>query len=104
MAYLDLVADILQRVSERDCALPEQALREIEMEVRAEWGGVRHYVAKVGEAGRESLERRNHAIRQAYAMGVPDTYLAVHHGISLRRIQQIVTGCVIARVSASDPA
>ena len=90
MPYLDLVADILKRVSDRECNLSEEVLREIEMEARADWGGERHYVAKVGEAGRLALDERNRRICEAHKNGVPNDYLALRHNLSEMRIWQII--------------
>lgn len=89
MAHLDLVADILQRVADRETTLQPEDLREIEEDVRADWGGERHYVAKIGECGRMDLLRRDRDIREAILMGVPEDYLSLRHGITVRRIRQI---------------
>lgn len=90
MAHLDLVADILQRVADRETTLQPDDLREIEEDVRADWGGERHYVAKVGECGRMQLMRRDHEIREAAGKGVPEDYLSLRYGITVKRIRQIL--------------
>ena len=90
MAYLDLVADILQRVREHFTALPGDELVQIEQDVRADWGGERHYVAKGGESGRAAMYARDAAIRQEAARGVPEDYLSLRYNLSVKRIRQIV--------------
>lgn len=90
MPYLDLVADILQRVAEREGTLRVSDLQEIEQEVRADWGGDRHYIAKLGESGRIELAKRDRAICEAARDGVPEDYLSVRHNLSIRRIRQII--------------
>ncbi|MDR3446671.1 hypothetical protein [Dyella sp.] len=89
MAYLDLVADILQRVADRH-PIPAGVLSEIEQEARDDWGGERHYVAKVGECGRAKLAARDQQIRDAYSRGVTEEYLSLRHNLGLRRIRQIL--------------
>lgn len=90
MAHLDLVADILQRVAERS-NLPDDTLRALEMDVRADWGGDRHYVAKLGEAGRAAMNERDHKIRELHASGAPEDYLSLRFDLGVRRIRQIVS-------------
>lgn len=90
MAHLDLVADILQRVADRETTLQPEDLREIEEDVRADWGGERHYVAKVGECGRMQLMRRDRDICDAATKGVPEDFLSLRYGITVKRIRQIL--------------
>ncbi len=90
MPHLDLVADILQRVAEREGPLRTDDLVEIEQEVRADWGGERHYVAKLGESGRMSLARRDRAICESARNNVPEDYLSLRYNLGLRRIRQII--------------
>lgn len=93
MAHLDLVADILQRVADRETTLRPEDLREIEEDVRADWGGERFYVEKSGECGRLKRMERDREICEAAAKGVPEDYLSLRYGITVRRIRQItVTG------------
>jgi hypothetical protein len=105
MAYLDLVADLLERVSRR-ADIPAGVLRDIEREARAEWGGARHYVAKGGEGGAQQLMERDARIcadhRRLVAGGMrareADDYLARRHGLHARRIRQILAAEAAARV------
>lgn len=90
MAHLDLVADILQRVSDHDCQLSTAALLEIEMEVRADWGGERHYVAKGGEGGKTQMMVRDREICDAAAKRVTEDYLSLRYGLTVKRIRQII--------------
>jgi hypothetical protein len=97
MAYLDLVADLLERVSRR-ASVPAGVLRDIEREARAEWGGTRHYIAKGGESGAQQLMERDARIRADHCRLVAggmrareaDDYLARRHGLHARRIRQIL--------------
>lgn len=99
MAYLDLVADLLDRVARRTGATA-QVLRDIEREARAEWGGSRHYIAKGGEGGRVHLIERDARIcadhKRLIEGGMPmadaDEYLARRHALTIRRIRQILAG------------
>lgn len=89
MPHLDLVADILERVSQH-AKLSAKAALAIEREVREDWGGERHYVAKLGESGRMQLAERDKRIRDEYRHGERIKFLAHRHGISVKRVQQIV--------------
>jgi hypothetical protein len=107
MAYLDLVADLLERVSRRT-GTPKQVLQDIEREARAEWGGSRHYVAKGGECAKVQLMQRDARIRadhrQLVAAGMDpsdaDEYLARRHSLGVRRIRQILGGGEPSRAPA----
>lgn len=90
MAHLDLVADILQRVAEH-AHLPNDTLRALEIDVRADWGGERHYVAKVGEVNRAIMDERDRKIRELHANGAPEDYLSLRFDLGVRRIRQIVS-------------
>ncbi|MEO7066264.1 MAG: Mor transcription activator family protein [Rhodanobacter sp.] len=89
MAYLDLVADILERVGTH-IKLPAKVAQAVEREVRDDWGGERHYVAKVGESGKAMMAERDQRIRAEYHQGEHVELLARRHGISVKRVQQIV--------------
>ncbi|WEN13691.1 Mor transcription activator family protein [Rhodanobacter sp. AS-Z3] len=89
MAHLDLVADILQRIG-LHAKLPAKVAQAVEREVRDDWGGERHYIAKVGESGKAQLTERDKQIRDAYRQGEHIELLARRHGISVKRVQQIV--------------
>lgn len=92
MPHLDIVADILQRVVERGISLLPTTLMEIETEVRADWGGERLYIEKVGEAGRAAMARRDKEIRDLSAKGVQNDYLSLRYNLSMKRIRQITAG------------
>ena len=89
MAHLDLVADILQRITQH-AKLPIKVAQAVEREVRDDWGGERHYIAKVGESGKAQLAERDKRIRDEYRQGEHVELLARRHGISIKRVQQIV--------------
>lgn len=90
MAHLDIVADILQRMVDRGAYLQETALREIEAEVRADWGGERIYIEKIGDSGRLAMMNRDRLIRESAAAGVPEDYLSLRYNLTVARIRQIV--------------
>jgi Mor family transcriptional regulator len=90
MPYMDLVSDILQRVVDRDVPLPVDVLNAIEDEVRQDWGGERHYVAKVGVGGRAKIAARDRQICAAHKNGLPEDFLSLRYNITVRRIRQIV--------------
>lgn len=90
MAHLDLVSDIFQRIAEKYKSLPPKVVEQVKAEVIADWGGERHYIPKVGESGRAQLTERDKQIRDAYRQGEHIELLARRHGISVKRVQQIV--------------
>jgi Mor family transcriptional regulator len=77
-------------VVDRDVPLPVDVLRVIEDEVRQDWGGERHYVAKIGEGGRAKIAARDCQIRAAYKSGLPEDFLSLRYNLTVRRIRQIV--------------
>lgn len=90
MAHLDLVADIFERIAEKHVKLPAKVLQQVEQDVRADWGGERHYIAKVGESGKAQLAERDRQIRREHHAGDHDALIARRHGISIKRVQQIL--------------
>lgn len=98
----DLLTDIIQRVGERAGKLPKSTLRTIEADVRRDWGGERHYIAKVGESGREQQTLRDQSIRHEHRRGDHDELIARRWGISLRRVQQILRAVTVA--TSGEPA
>lgn len=96
--YLDLIADVLDRVASH-VNLPTSVLGDIEREARAEWGGARHYIPRLGACWRSQLETRDEAIRADRArlidggMSLPDAdaYLARRYNLTPRRIRQIIS-------------
>jgi Mor family transcriptional regulator len=89
----DLIADILARI--RACCSPKAAekidLGKIEAEVRRDWGGERHYIAKEGEDARALLVRRDRRIREQARQGEHVPLLARRWRLSERRIRQILS-------------
>jgi hypothetical protein len=63
---------------------------EAERIARAAWGGDRPYVAKVGESQHQAISERDRAIVREYRRGAHLPLLARRHGLSLRRVQEIV--------------
>lgn len=90
MAHLDLVADIFQRITEKHGKLPAKLANEVEQEVRADWGGERHYIAKVGESGKVQMAARDQQICREHHAGDHDELIARRHGISVKRVRQIL--------------
>ena len=90
MAHLDLISDIFQRLAERHAKIPAKVLRDVEADIRADWGGERHYIAKVGESGRAQLEARDRQIHAEHRHGDHDELIARRHGISVKRVRQIL--------------
>lgn len=93
MAHLDLVSDIFQRIAEKHAKLPAKVAREVEQEVRSDWGGERHYIAKVGESGKAQLAERDRQIVREHHNGDHDELIARRHGITVKRVRQILA-CV----------
>lgn len=85
----DIVADILQRVSAVS-KTASKALSQIEAEIRADWGGERCYIAKVGEDARAKLAERDRQIRKEFRHGEHEALLARRWDISVRRVRQII--------------
>ncbi|MDR3444707.1 Mor transcription activator family protein [Dyella sp.] len=90
MAHLDLVADILDRIASAHGKLPPKVLMAVEADVRADWGGERHYIAKVGESGKAKLAERDKQIRAEHRRGDHDELIARRHDISIKRVRQIL--------------
>lgn len=87
----DIVADILRRVIEasaRDGAFTDSLARGIEEQVRADWGGERHYIPRTSEDRR--IERDD-KILALWEQGLHDAkILATRFGISERQVRRIV--------------
>jgi hypothetical protein len=92
----DIVSDILQRVV---ATVPPRIaqqlglqLVEIEVQVRRDWGGERHYIARRADdpASRAYMARRDATIRREHRAGATAKLLSRRHGLSMRRIQQIL--------------
>lgn len=89
MPATDVITDTLERLAERR-KIPDKVLREVEADLRADWGGERTYIPKVGETGRAQLTERDRRIRADFRRGEREPLLARRHGISVRRVRQIL--------------
>ncbi|WP_458068645.1 hypothetical protein [Rhodanobacter sp. BL-MT-08] len=90
MAFLDIIGDILRHVENRVGSIAPDALVDIERAARADWGGTRPYVAKIGDSDRVALMQRDEAICSDAKNGVPEDYLSLKYDLCLRRIRQII--------------
>lgn len=91
-AELDIVGDILRRISELVPAVDLDALADVEAAVRHDWGGDRAYVTKRGESHQARMSKRDEAIRDQHQRGESVPLLSRRWGVSERRIRQIVGG------------
>lgn len=87
----DIVSDILARVKAIVPGVTSVTFREIEADVRHQWGGERLYVAKVGECGRVAQSQRDQAICAQARRGDHVKLLARRHRLSEKRIRQILS-------------
>jgi Mor family transcriptional regulator len=87
----DLLADVLQRVS-AITRLPPEQIQAIEAELRADWGGDRAYIARMGECGARLQAQRDIRIRQEHRNGESVRLLSRRWNLSDRRIRQIISG------------
>jgi Mor family transcriptional regulator len=83
------VDDVLRRMREHSL-VPDDVLDRIEQEVRAEYGGERSYIARVGELGQQIRGWRDERIRAEYGRGEHIPLLSRRWHLSERRIRQIV--------------
>lgn len=94
MSSSDIVIDTLKTLTaliERNGGVLLPTMHgEAERIVRAAWGGDRVYIAKLGEDGQRQLSARDRAIRTEFLRGDHVPLLARRHGISERRVRQIV--------------
>jgi Mor family transcriptional regulator len=97
----DLVSDILERIAEKHAKLPPKVARQIESDIRRDWGGERHYIAKLGESGRAVLSERDALIREQARRGERVKLLARRWGLSEKRVRQILA-TVEATVAIAD--
>jgi hypothetical protein len=97
----DLVSDILQRVAEKAGKLPAKTAQDIEQDVRRDWGGERHYIAKVGESGYAQQTLRDQSICHEHRRGDHADLIARRWDISVRRVRQILKAAQIAAQGAA---
>jgi hypothetical protein len=94
----DLIRDILTRVQDQllqRLGVPDELidiLTVVDKEVRHEYGGERHYIAKTCEEDLAHAAQRNNAIRRSWKNNEPITLIAQRHGISRQRVWQIIRG------------
>lgn len=86
----DLVTDILDRIATKVGIVPKAVQRQLEKEIRNDWGGETHYVAKHGESARGELEQRDASIRNDHRRGERVELLSRRYGLTTRRINQII--------------
>lgn len=86
----DLVSDILDRIAGKHAKLPAKVMRQIEADIRRDWGGERHYIAKVGESGRAQLSERDARIREEARRGEHVRLLSRRWGLTEKRVRQIL--------------
>jgi Mor family transcriptional regulator len=87
----DLLADVLQRVS-AITQLPPEQIQAIEAELRADWGGDRAYIARMGECGARLQAQRDIRIRQQHRDGESVRLLSRRWNLSERQVYRIITG------------
>lgn len=90
MSEPDVIADILQRIT-ASTKVPAKVVQKVEAEARQHWGGDRHYIREVGEAPRrrEASDRAKRIFAE-HRRGDHVALLARRHGMSARRVQQII--------------
>ena len=87
----DILSDILDRVAtELNVATKDR--QRLERELRRQVGGEMHYIAKSGEGVRIEIEARDARIRADARRGESIRFLSRKHGLSVRRVQQILQG------------
>lgn len=87
---IDVVTDTLLRLHERHAKIPQALLLDVEREIRADWGGEWHYVPRTGEDTRAALAERDRVILADHRRGDHAELIARRHGISVRRVWQII--------------
>ena len=85
----DILSDILDRVA-LELGCDEKQRHHIERELRRAVGGEMHYIGKTGEGARTEVQQRDARIRSDARRGERLPLLARKHGLSVRRIQQIL--------------
>lgn len=86
----DILQDIIQRVAEIQ-QLPGDVAEKIETELRRDFGGERHYIARLGESAARMMAQRNIAIRAQHRAGERVAFLSRRWGLSPCRIRQIIS-------------
>jgi Mor family transcriptional regulator len=86
----DIITDLFWRLSQR-VQIAAVVLVEIEQEVRADWAGERPYIAATREQLRPFISLRNACIFSDWRRGERVPLLARRHGVTERRIRQVIT-------------
>lgn len=87
----DPLSQMLQRVAEIT-ALPPDQIHAIEAELRADWGGERAYIARMGECVMRLQAQRDIRIRQQHRDGESVRLLARRWDLSERHVRRIISG------------
>ena len=94
----DLIRDILTRVQDRlmqRLGVPDELidiLTVVDKDIRHEYGGERHYIAKTCEADLAHAAKRDNTIRESWKNNEPVALIAQRHGITRQRVWQIIRG------------
>jgi Mor family transcriptional regulator len=81
----DVVSDILDRVLATLPGCTPEMVQDLEITIRREWGGERHYVKKP-----DAITPRLHEARQALRQGAPIAEVKAEYGISRSTIYNIL--------------
>lgn len=93
----DIISDILVRALERIGKVSKTAAQKLEaeigaleLEIRQDYGGERHYVIRGGESSFDLRVERDLRLLADYQRGERVPLLARRYGISERRVYQII--------------
>lgn len=96
----DFIKELLHRLAEavqREGAFTDSVAREIEQQIRQDWGGDRVYIAKVGEDAVLEMSRRNAAIMRDLNNGERVAFVARRHNISRRMVYKVWDAYLLQR-------
>ena len=82
----------MQRLAAIRLPVTALELQDLELSLRSDWGGERAYIRRTGEASDKEMARRDIAIRAQHRRGERVELLSRRWGISIRRVQQIISG------------
>lgn len=88
----DFLRDILQRcieAAQRDDGFSDEWARDIEAQIRKDWGGERVYIGKTADDARIEISRRNAAIIRDMNSGERVGLIARRHKISRRMVYKL---------------
>lgn len=89
MPTTDIITDTLERIHAAH-PVPARVRKRIERELREDWGGEFRYIQKTVDEDRQQLTQRDQQIRREFRRGEREAYLARKHGISIKRVRQIL--------------